>query len=130
LENSPYTGRIAVLIKQYESCIGLSLPAIGRWKIEFWYCPANYAIRKHKHPELDIRLFFLFGHNTTFYRERNTQYSSRLVSRTVKWWNCFSRFTLLRGDYHWFTVSKFPLIFMNVEKWYSTPTSASESFEE
>jgi hypothetical protein len=119
------------MIQRYESCIGLSFPAIGRWKIEFWFCPANYAIKKHCHPKLDIKLFFIFGAGTTFFRERNTKYSSKLDSYAVKGWRDFGRcFTILRTDYHYFTVSKFPLIFMNVEKWYSTPTSASESFEE
>jgi hypothetical protein len=118
------------MIQRYESCIGLSFPAIGRWKIEFWFCPKYYEIRKHSHPSQDIRLFFIFGHNTTFYRERNTQYSSRLDSRTIKWWNIGAKFTILRNDYHWFTVSRFPLVFLNLEKWYDKPTSAAIDFKE
>jgi hypothetical protein len=119
-----------MLIKQYESCIGLSLPAIGRWKIEFWYCPANYAIKRHRHPELDIKLIFLFGSRTEFFRERQTANGVESSSKVVGWRDFGRCFTIRRGDFHFFTVSKFPLIFMNVEKWYSTPTSASESFEE
>jgi hypothetical protein len=36
-----------MIFKKYEECKGLSLPAIGRWKIEFWYAPRGYEIKEH-----------------------------------------------------------------------------------
>lgn len=121
--------RILPSIERYESCIGLSFPAIGKYKIELWYCPPHYAIAKHKHPEQDIRLTFLFGAGTTFYRERPTADGSTISSRTVTPREIGRTFNILRSDYHWFTVSKYPLIFLNVEKWYSTPTSVAKDFK-
>lgn len=111
-------------VKRYESCVGLSLPALGKWKIEFWFASSGYEIKPHTHPDLDIKLMFIFGHNTTFYRDRGAMRAQKLV----KWWNIGKTFTILRGDSHHFTVSKWPLLFMNIERWYKKPTSAAESF--
>jgi hypothetical protein len=117
------------MIKRHESCWGLSFPAIGKWKVEFWFCPPNYEIRKHKHPNVNIQLFFLFGHNVEFYRERSGPNEPIIARRTVKCWHTFSRFNILRGDYHSFSVSRFPLVFMNVEEWFAEPTSAADDFQ-
>jgi hypothetical protein len=116
-------------IERYESCIGLSFPAIGRWKIEIWYCPPSYEIKPHSHPNQDIRLHFILGHGTTFYRQRPTASGPVIASKTVNWWNIGKGFNILRSDSHWFTVSKFPLVFFNVEKWYCKPTSAAVDFK-
>lgn len=117
------------MVNRYKECWGLSLFKWGRYKIEIWYAPRGFKIEKHKHPNQDIRLYFIFGHGTTFYRQRDTANESIVAERTIAWWNIGARFNILRGDYHWFTVSRFPLIFMNIEKWYIKPTSASEDFE-
>lgn len=116
------------MVKRYESCIGLSLPSFGRWKIEFWSAPAGYAIKEHTHPNQDIKLIFLFGHGVTFHRVRNTSTSSKHQKQTMKWWNIGRAFTILAGDSHWFEVSNRRLLFMNIEKWKDgiKPTSASE----
>jgi hypothetical protein len=118
------------MIERHESCWGLSLPAIGKYKIECWFCPPNYAIKKHKHPNQNIKLFFLFGSGTTFHRERESEFGVKVDSYTVRGWRDFGRcFNILRGDYHYFSVSSFPLIFLNVETWFTTPTSAAKDFE-
>lgn len=112
-------------VKRYESCIGLSFPAYGKRKFEIWYAPAGYMIRPHTHPDVDIELVFLIGHGSTFYRERD-----RIVaSETMKWWKPFRKMTVLRNDVHWFSVSRWPLVFFNIESWHTKPTSAAESFK-
>lgn len=117
------------MIARHERCVGLSLPAIGWWKIELWFCPPNYQIEKHSHPNVDIRLFFIFGNNSVFCRERNNANGIERVSKTIKWWHFGRSFRIKRNDLHYFTVSRLPLIFFNVERWYCKPTSAAEDFE-
>ncbi len=69
---------------------------------------------------------FLFGHNVMFHRRRSY---FDAASFQAKWWNVGRVFTINAGDIHYFTVSKWPLIFVNFEKWIDVkPTSASEDF--
>lgn len=114
------------LFPTYESCRGLSLPAIGKYKIEFWYCKSGYEIQPHSHNNIDIKLFFLFGHRISFYRRRRPQVLPDFFY--AKWWHILSHFNIRAGDIHYFKVSKYPLIFMNLEIWQTKPTSASIDF--
>lgn len=111
-------------IKHYESCIGLSLPSIGRWKIEFWWAPPGYSIKPHTHDNEDIELFFLFGHNCRFHRlEKGHLLGESFLARFKHFGKHFS---IRAGTIHSFDVSNWPLLFMNIEKWHTKPTSASE----
>ena len=112
---------------KYERCRGISFRNIGRWKIEFWFCPPNYQIAEHSHPNEDIELLFLFGHNIRFHRREQGKLLGESFFARFK--HIGTVFTIKAGTYHWFEVSSWPLIFMNIEKWYSKPTSASEDFQ-
>lgn len=115
-----------MLIRRYERCIGLSLPAVGRWKIEFWWAPAGYKIREHTHDKEDIKLVFLFGHNVRFHRRK---YGEMLGQSFLARFKHIGRvFTINAGDAHWFEVSDWPLFFCNIEHWHCKPTSACEDF--
>jgi len=115
------------LVNRYESCVGLSLPAIGRYKIEFWYAPAGYEIRPHTHPNVDIELMFLLGNKVMFYRRP----VGRLLPDMFRamWYHIGRVFSVRAGDEHYFKVSEWPLIFMNIEKWHCEPTSAATDFK-
>lgn len=115
-----------MLIKRYESCIGLSLPAIGRWKIEFWYAAPGYSIRPHIHPREDIKLCLLFGHNVRFHRKKSGYLLGESFLARFK--DIGKMFTINAWDEHSFEVSNWPLLFMNIEKWSVKPTSAAEDF--
>lgn len=115
------------MIKRYESCIGLSLPAIGRYKIEFWYAPPGYEIKEHTHNNEDIKLILLFGHYVRFHRRCKGSFLGESFLATI---GDFGRvFNIRSGDAHWFSVSNWPLIFMNIERWLIPPTSAADDFQ-
>jgi hypothetical protein len=114
------------MIKRYESCWGLSLPAVGKWKIEFWFAPPGYQIKEHTHDEEDIKLVLLFGHNVKFHRLKKGDSVWQVFFAT--WHNIGRSFTINAGDAHSFAVSSWPLIFMNIEHWHAIPTSACKDF--
>lgn len=116
------------MIYRHESCWILSLPSIGQYKIEFIYCPRFYRIKEHSHDNQDIELFFLFGHNIKFYRRSPEQTNVKMFF--ARFSHIGRHFTIKAGDQHYFEVSNFPLIFMNIEKWKEgiKPTSAAKDF--
>lgn len=118
-----------IKLRKFESCRGLSFPSIGKWKIEIWYAPSGYTIREHTHNNEDIKLVLLFGHDVVFHRVRNTKYSSRKISFLAKLWHIGKSFSIRAGDSHWFEVSRFPLVFLNIERWHTKPTSACEDLQ-
>lgn len=116
------------MIKRHEKCYGISSPAIGRYKIELWFCMPKYKIQPHAHPNIDINLYFVFGRLCKFVKETD----KGIVSFVANWPRHFlSKFHLAPNTMHWFEVSNFPLIFLSVEKWNDgiKPTSASEDFK-
>lgn len=117
------------MIKRYESCIGISFPAFRRCKIEVWYAPRGYEIKEHTHPNQDIKLRLLFGHNVRFHRRKRGHVCGESFWATFR--NIGKVFTINAGDSHHFEVSNWPLIFLNVEKWKEGVeiTSAAEDFQ-
>jgi hypothetical protein len=114
-----------MLIRRYEKCVGLSFPAIGKYKIEFWFCPRNYEIREHTHPSQNIKLVLLFGHNILFHRRKKSNLLDE--SYLARFKDMGKVFTINAGDAHWFSVSGWPLVFLNIEKYLTgKPTSAAE----
>jgi len=112
-----------MLIERYQSCVGLSLPAFGKWKIELWLALPGYKIKPHSHDNVNIKLTFLFGHNVMFHRiKKNAELCMSFMAQLR---HIGKTFTINAGDIHWFEVSRFPLIFINVEKWFIKPSSAS-----
>lgn len=116
------------MLKRYEKCVGISFPAIGRYKIEIWTAPKGYCIEPHTHNNEDIKLLFLFGHNVTFWRKRPEDVWQKFKA---KFWNIGRVFNIRAGDIHSFDVSNTRLVFLNLEIWKVgvKPTSASEDFQ-
>jgi hypothetical protein len=106
---------------------GLSLPAIGRWKIEFWYAPRGYEIKEHTHKSQDIKLIPIFCHNVVFHRTKKGEFLGETFWARFK--DIGHIFNIKAGDKHYFSVSEWPLIFMNIEYWYIKPTSASDDLQ-
>lgn len=115
------------MIKRYESCWGLSFPAIGRWKLEFWLAMPGYSIKPHTHAHEDIKLVLLFGHNIRFHRKKKGNFMSESFFARI--WNIGRAFTINAGDEHSFDVAEWPLLFMNIEHWLCEPTSASDDLQ-
>ena len=109
-------------LHRYERCLILSFPSIGKYKIEILYLPSGYQIAPHTHDQQDIKLVVLFAHNVRFFRQRPTE---GLITFLAQWRHIFKVFTIRANDIHFFTVSKFPLIFLNFERWHSKPSSAA-----
>lgn len=110
------------LINKYEKCWILSFSSIGRWKLELVYCPPNYEIQPHTHNQQDIKLIFLFGHNIRFFRQRP---NGKLISFLARIRHIGKVFTIRANDIHYFNVSRWPLLFLNIERWKTKPSSAA-----
>jgi len=110
----------------YESCKGLTIWKSERYHVEIWYCPKNYVIIPHSHPQENIELMYLWG-STEFFRRRQES----TESFKPKWYHFGRSFSVNAGDVHWFTVSPFRcLIFVNIAKFLPGffPKSASIDF--
>lgn len=110
------------MLKRYESCWVLILFRYANYQIELVYAPAGYTINPHTHINQDIKLTVLFGHNVRFYRQRPGEEVQTILSRFR---NMFKTYNIYAGDIHWFQVSRWPLVFINFEKWRVRPSSAS-----
>lgn len=118
------------LFNRHESCRGITLFKVGRYRAELWYCPAGYAIREHRHPKEDVELMFLFG-CCTFYR-RDNRIGNKVESANMNLADFSRRFTVKNYHSHWFTVGRWPLIFINFQRFldHYKPMSAAEDFQE
>jgi hypothetical protein len=116
------------LIRRYERCWILSLPAWGRKKLEIVFAPSEYGIREHTHPNQDIKLILLFGHNVIFHRRKFGEFFGQTYMACM-FRDFLKKFTINAGDSHWFEVSNWPLIFLNIETWHTEPTSAAEDLK-
>lgn len=115
------------LFRKYERCYGISLPAIGCWKFELWFCMPNYTIKPHSHDNEDIRLYFLWGSNVMFHRRKQDELLGESYMADFPK-DFLRKFSIPAGAIHYFEVSNLPLIFFNIERWKDgiKPTSASE----
>lgn len=96
------------IINRHEKCVGIRLWKSKTRFIQLWYCPRGYDVKPHSHNDQHIELMYLFGKTTI----------SRITSQTVewftpKWYHIFRKFTVRKGQIHWFTVSSLPLVFIN-----------------
>jgi len=119
------------MLKRHESCIGLSLPAIGRFKLEVWWCPSGFKIKPHVHDNVSIESLFVMGSGSYVCRKPEGElFAEQHKLRALR---DFGRsFSIPAGCVHWFEVGKWPLLFINFEWWKSgvKPSSASDDFKE
>ena len=113
-------------LNKHESCFGIVLFRSAIRFVQVWFCAAGYTIESHSHPHEDIELMFVFG-STTFFR----QVDGQTQSFTPKWYHVGRRFTVSAGTVHWFTVSKWPLVFINFSRFKDgyKPVSAAIDFQ-
>lgn len=122
------------LINKYQqgsiTCYGITLFRGFKRNIEVWFCPSNFEIIKHSHPDEEIELMYIFG-KTTFHREADLGKGGFWYENfTPKWYHMFRSFTVRAGVVHWFTVSNWPLIFINFSCFIKgNPRSASVDFK-
>lgn len=116
------------LIRRHEKCVGFLLFKFRQFTAELWYCPSNYVIAEHSHPNEDIELMFLFG-STIFYRREDPALNEEFY--IPKWYHAFRCFSVPAGFSHRFLVGNKPLLFINFASWKAgvTPTSASVDFK-
>lgn len=114
-------------LRRYERCWILSFPSFGNRKLEIVYAPAGYEIAEHTHNNEDIKLIPLFCHNVRFHRRKRGEFLGQTFWAT--WKHIGKVFNIRSGDAHYFSVSNWPLVFLNIEFWYCKPTSASEDLQ-
>jgi len=115
------------LINRHKGCWGITLYRWKRKTAEIWFCPPNFQIEEHTHPQEDIELMFLLG-DAAFCRRKTPSSQPEELHVVSPWWT-FTKFSVKRGYSHWFNTSTRLLIFINFAKWYCEPTSAATDFQ-
>lgn len=126
------------IINRHERCVGIRLWKSKTRFIQLWYCPRGYKVKPHSHNDQRIELMYLFG-KTIFHREAKDVFMKgkplettyvRVESYSPKWYHMFRKFTVSAGQVHWFTVSSFPLVFINFATFIDgkRPVSAATDF--
>lgn len=114
---------------KHERCFGITLWQTRNVHVQVWFCAPYYVIREHCHVESDIELMFLFGKGSIFARRESLETASEcFIPEFPK--HTGRLFTLKAGTWHYFTVSKWPLVFVNFSKAVTrqAPRSASLDF--
>lgn len=114
-----------MIFHRWKNCRGMTLFRWGRLHIELWYFPAGTVVPSHAHPQEDIEVMYLFG-SVVFHRQK--QRTRQVVSFVPRWYDFCRLLSIPRGDSHWFTVGKWPLIAVNFEIWQGKPTTAADDF--
>lgn len=107
------------MITRYDKCWVIRLFKWNKLTIELVYAPRNYSIVEHNHPNINIEICPIFG-VASFYRGNRTA--------EIMPWSIGKHFTVAAGVNHYFTTYDCPLIFMNIERWLTEPTSATKDF--
>ena len=115
------------IFNKHEKCFGITLFKFGQHRAEIWFCAPGYEIQEHVHMEEYVELMYLFG-SATFYRRPITTGIAEWA--TMKWWKFGRCFTVKNTDSHWFSVSKWPLVFINFQYFLEgfKPKSAAADF--
>lgn len=104
-------------------CYGLTLWRWNQTQVELWLCPSNFSVDEHVHEEMDSEIILLIG-NVNLCKRVNGEVKSTGVH--------FKKLSVPRNTPH-FIVQKsgrsIPTAFMNIEHWYSRPTSVCEDFK-
>ena len=101
---------------RWRACRGLQL-AVGSWALEFWYLPADTFVVPHTH-SFDSVFVKLFGF-ARINKELETQ----------DWnWLDFKFYNIRANESHWLQNSKWPLLFLNVQRHKGAVRSAGEDF--
>ncbi len=116
------------IFNKYGPCRGFTLFKFGQRRAEIWYIPSGYTIVEHRHPEEDVELMYLMGSTAFCRRDIRTNV---VESAEVKWPKNFGCcYGVKHYHTHWFSVGKWPLIFINFQKFLPglKPKSAAIDF--
>lgn len=98
-------------IDRHESCIGIRLFKSRKTFCQLWYCAPRYRIKPHSHDKQNIELYFVFG-SAKFTRIIDGKQQSYYVRPS----KIGKHFSIRAGVVHWFEVSTWPLLFINIAK--------------
>lgn len=115
------------MIARHGSCFGLTLFRLGRWKVELWYAPADFATVPHRHNDSSGEFTVLYGRNRRIWR----RVAERMESYIVNFPSCLGRFLSVRaGTVHGFDKGDSCMIWLCFETWRkgAKVTSVAEDF--
>lgn len=104
---------------RFQNCRGWTLLRAWRWQVELWWCPRGECIPAHTHQQFDGRLVFLGGRMRWLLGHR---------SRLVTWRDVLRSWSVPAGAVHGAEVVGGFGLFLNIERWHGTPTSAAVDF--
>src|SRR5437763_6643201 len=104
------------MFHRHGKCFGLCLFKSKRRYIELWLCMPHYSIEEHYHLKQNNIIIFLFG-KAKFYK----RYLLSEPEKEIKlgFHNLFKGFIIYYNCYHRFVTDRFPLIFLNIAKFWS-----------
>lgn len=65
-------------VARYGPCIGITIWRWGRFKIELWWAPADFAPEEHTHENSDGEFLILWARNREIYRKTHFKFKGRL----------------------------------------------------
>lgn len=116
------------IFNKYGPCRGVTLFKWKQFRLELWVIPARYTIIEHRHPEEDVELMYLAGSTAFCRRDIKTNITE---SAEVRWPRDFcKRYSVKNYHTHWFSVGRWPLVFLNFQTFLSgcKPKSAAKDF--
>ena len=113
------------MLTKFQRCRGLRLFRWGRFQIELWYCPAKELIPWHCHPNIKSTYVHLRG-TVNWHKKFEDSILSKEKLLTNR--NFGFTYTLTENVYH-AAYTFTPLLFLNIERWACTPSSAAIDFK-
>ena len=102
---------------KHNKCRGYRLFKLGHYQVELWICPSFEYIEPHSHPEIESKIVLLRG---TLFGILNSR------SGFLRW---LKLYTIKSTDVHSGQVGSHGCIFLNLQRWHTTPTSAAINFK-
>jgi hypothetical protein len=103
------------------NCIGYRLIRIFKIQLELWICPPHSCIKPHIHPDLDSYVMHIWGRS--FVRRKTSM-------KILPFFSFFRIYKIPRNVVHSSSNFNNWFIFLNIERWYSKPTSAAINLKE
>ncbi len=125
------------MFARYGPCIGITLWRWGRFKVELWWAPADYATPEHTHENSDGEFLILFSRTRFIYRrmvdsistvDGRTHYRTEGYVVNVPPWR--RTLSVRAGTPHAFHKGSSPMIWLCFERWKEgvPVTSVAEDF--
>ena len=113
------------MINRKDSCVGITLFRFGRYKLELWFVPRDYACEEHTHELSSGEFFVLYGKDREIWRTvKGPWVKDYLQWRTSKreQYNISNRtyfkwLSVRAGTPHGFSRGATPMVFLTLTKW-------------